>query len=216
MSPTEIDTGKIKLPIAENRIDASSSITNAVSGFCFAKATSVAGVYGSGSNGCHGVIGVSSGGGQAGYFEGNVTVTGDLILNGADCAENFATTDDYACEPGTVVVLDEGGGVRVSEIAYDSTVAGVIAGAGAYRPGIILDGRCSTQSATLAMIGKTYCKVDAAFGEIKVGDLLVTSPTRGHAMRSSDANKAFGAVIGKAMDKFVVGRGLIRILVCLQ
>ena len=65
-------------------------------------------------------------------------------------------------------------------------------------------------------MGKVFCKVDAQFGAIEVGDLLTTSPTPGHAMKTSDPFKAFGAVIGKALRPFTAGRGLIPILIALQ
>ena len=58
--------------------------------------------------------------------------------------------------------------------------------------------------------------MDATFGTIKVGDLLTTSPTRGHAMGTNDAIKAFGAVIGKALRPLIDGKGLIPILIALQ
>jgi hypothetical protein len=50
----------------------------------------------------------------------------------------------------------------------------------------------------------------------RVGDLLTTSDTPGHAMKTIDPLKAFGAVIGKALTPMDAGRGLIPILVALQ
>jgi hypothetical protein len=68
----------------------------------------------------------------------------------------------------------------------------------------------------VALVGKVYCKVDAQYGPIEVGDLLTTSPTLGHAMKASDPLKAFGAVIGKALRPLLAGQGLIPILIALQ
>jgi len=68
----------------------------------------------------------------------------------------------------------------------------------------------------VAMIGTVYCKVDAHFGRIEVGDLLTTSDTPGHAMKAADPSRAFGAIIGKALVPFTEGRGLIPVLVALQ
>jgi len=65
-------------------------------------------------------------------------------------------------------------------------------------------------------MGKVYCKVDAQYSAIDVGDLLTTSPTRGHAMRVGDPPRAFGSVIGKAIHPWETGRGLIPILIALQ
>lgn len=60
----------------------------------------------------------------------------------------------------------------------------------------------------------TVCKVDAAYGGIEVGNLLVASPTAGHAMRSD--NPLPGTVIGKALEPLAAGTGLIRVLVMLR
>ena len=68
----------------------------------------------------------------------------------------------------------------------------------------------------IALLGKVYCKVDAQHGPIEVGDMLTSSPTSGHAMKASDPFKAFGAVIGKALQPLAAGQGLIPILVALQ
>jgi len=65
-------------------------------------------------------------------------------------------------------------------------------------------------------MGKVFCKVDAEFGLIAVGDLLTTSPTPGCAMRVDDPAKAHGAVLGKALRPLARGRGVIPILVTLQ
>jgi hypothetical protein len=40
---------------------------------------------------------------------GDVSVTGDVVLTGADCAEQFDVSGSELPEPGTVVVIDEGG-----------------------------------------------------------------------------------------------------------
>jgi hypothetical protein len=68
----------------------------------------------------------------------------------------------------------------------------------------------------LALMGKTYCRVDAQFAPVALGDLLTTSATRGHAMKAVDSSRAFGAVIGKALAPLRSGTGLIPVLVALQ
>ena len=101
-------------------------------------------------------------------------------------------------EPGTVMVLGNEGVISASQQAYDKRVAGVISGAGTYKPGIVLDKKeTSGNRQPVALMGKVFCKVDAQFGAIEVGDLLTTSPTPGHAMKTSDPFKAFGAVMGE-------------------
>src|SRR6516164_8370424 len=155
--------------------------------------------------------------GLAGFFQGDVTVTGDIRLSNADCAEDFDISETEGVEPGTVMVLDEEGALEPSHQAYDKRVAGVISSAGDFRPGIVLDKR-QTQSKRMpiALLGKVYCKIDAQYSPVGVGDLLTTSPTPGHAMKADDPLKAFGAVIGKALRPLPEGQGLIPILIALQ
>jgi hypothetical protein len=180
-----------------------------------------------------GVQGHSFGSGLAGKFIGGVEVTGhitahnvdvtgditahDIILSGGDCAEDFDIAGLQAVDPGTVMVVDEAGSLQPCQSPYDKKVTGVISGAGDYKPGIILDKRASTSNRLpLALLGKVYCKVDAEYGAIQIGDLLTTSSTPGHAMRAGDPLKAFGSVIGKALRPIEGGQGLIPILVALQ
>jgi len=142
--------------------------------------------------------------------------SGDIILQNADTAEDFEVADEAAA-PGMVMVLDDAGRLHRSTGAYDRRVAGVISGAGAYRPGIIL-GRTPDggHKLPLALNGRVYCNVDATYGPIAVGDLLTTSQTPGHAMKAQDPMQAFGAVIGKALQSLEAGTGMIPILVALQ
>lgn len=163
-------------------------------------------------------VGVHGRGGRlAGFFEGDVEVTGDIRLANADCAEDFDVYGTDKVEPGTVMVLGEEGALLESQQAYDKRVAGVISGAGDFKPGIILDTRQSQGNRQpVALMGKVFCKVDAQFGAIEVGDLLTTSPTPGHAMKTDNPFKAFGAVIGKALRPLTEGQALIPILIALQ
>jgi hypothetical protein len=120
-------------------------------------------------------------------------------------------------DPGTVVVLDDNGAVRESDAAYDKKVAGVVSGAGRYKPGIVLNGTAnSDECATVALVGRVYCKVDADCEPIETGDLLTTSHTAGHAMKALDGGRAFGCVLGKALGSLQSGRGMIPVLVALQ
>ena len=160
---------------------------------------------------------LAKGGRLAGLFEGDVEVTGDIRLPNADCAEDFDVIGAEEIEPGTVMVIDQKGALRQSQQAYDKKVAGVISGAGDYKPGIVLDKQQSqSHRKPIALVGKVYCKVDAQFSPIEVGDLLTTSPTPGHAMKADDPLKAFGAVLGKALRPLAASRGLLPILVSLQ
>ncbi len=143
---------------------------------------------------------------------------GDVILATAnDCAEYFDVSSQRPVEPGTVMVITDAGTLQVSETAYDTKVAGVISGAGDFRPGVLLgDSRSSENCLPLALLGRVYCKVDATDLAIRVGDMLTTSSTPGHAMRVDDPLKAFGAVIGKSLGALRSGLGLVPVLIALQ
>ena len=156
------------------------------------------------------VVGISQGGGLAGFFDGNVEVTGDLFLAGADYAEAMTTTD-LTIIAGNVVVLGEDGEVRPCDQDYDSAVAGIVSGAGGVKPAIILDRH--DDSVTVAMMGKVWCFADADAAPIRPGDLLTSSSTRGHCRRVTEPARAFGAVVGKALTPLASGQGLVRVLV---
>jgi hypothetical protein len=162
--------------------------------------------------------------GHAGFFDGNVHVTrsllveGDITLpNAGDFAEDFCVAEYQVAEPGTVMVLCDDEMLRPSDKPYDKRVAGVVSGAGAYKPAIILDRQKETiDRKPLALVGKVYCKVDARYAPIEVGDLLTTSATVGHAMKATDSTCAFGTVIGKALRALHEGQAMIPILIALQ
>jgi len=60
------------------------------------------------------------------------------------------------------------------------------------------------------------CKVDADIAPIKCGDLLTTSPTKGHGQKAIDSSKAGGSVLGKALGSLRKGKGTIPVLLTLQ
>jgi hypothetical protein len=161
--------------------------------------------------------------GHAGFFDGNLHVTGnmtsagDICLTGADCAEDFDVFKAESIDPGTVMIVGKEGALHQSYRAYDRRVAGVISGAGDYRPGLVLDKQQeATNRKPVALVGKVFVKVNADYAPIEVGDLLTTSDTLGHAMKASDPTKSFGSVIGKALRPLEAGQGLIPILIALQ
>jgi hypothetical protein len=165
--------------------------------------------------------------GQAGSVDvldasGRVTLIidgakGDIVLENADCAEEFDVADEQGIDPGMVVVIEGASTLRASAEPYDRRVAGVLSGAGGCRPGIVLGRRAGTGARVpLALIGKAYCRVDARPAPVALGDLLTTSAIRGHAMKAVDSNRAFGAVLGKALAPLESGTGMIPVLVALQ
>jgi hypothetical protein len=141
---------------------------------------------------------------------------GDIRLSGADCAEMFEVAGaSAAVEPGTVLVIADEGALRACNQPYDRRVAGVVSGAGGHHPGVLLNGH-SREGVPVALSGRVFCKVDAASAPIEVGDLLTTASTPGHAMKASDATRAAGTVLGKAMGRLQSGQGLIPVLVALH
>lgn len=186
----------------ENKADGSGVVAHSVNG---------AGIY------------AKSDSGPAGVFDGRVEVrgdieaTGDVLLQGGDVAELFAVRPAASeAEPGTLMCTNEGGCIAPSCGAYDRKVVGVVAGAGDFRPGLVLRAGQDEHARPIAMVGRVYCKADASFGPIAIGDLLTTSPTLGYAMKATDSARAFGSVIGKALDALPGGQGMIPIVVSLQ
>ena len=146
-----------------------------------------------------------------------VGASGDIEFENADVAEDFDVADPSEAEPGALMVFNNDGKLVQSELPYDRRVAGVIAGAGLYRPSIVLDRqRDGRGRAAVTVMGKAYCRADALGGAIGVGDLLTTSAVRGHAMKATSVRRAFGAVIGKALKPLREGRGIIPVLVGLR
>jgi hypothetical protein len=177
--------------------------------------TSGAGIAGMSQSGV-GVYG--KGGNLAGLFDGSIQVNGDIKLSNpsGDFAEEFDIIDHSAVSPGTVMVLSEGGALQACSRPYDRRAAGVISGAGEFRPGIVLDRQDNPGRLAIGVVGKVSCRVDASYGPIEIGDLLTTSGTPGHAMKATDTLQAFGAIIGKALRPLASGTGFIPILIALQ
>jgi hypothetical protein len=173
----------------------------------------VVGAVGAGNTKGAGVTGLGK---VAGRFFGDVVVTGDIQLTGADCAEEFEVTSELA-EPGTVMVVGDSGGVGPSEGPCDARVVGVVPGAGEFRPGIVLDsrGEAAGPRQPIALMGKVFCKVDATDRPVRVGDLLTTAAAPGHAMPLPRGDRGIGAVLGKALGGLEGGRGMVPILVML-
>ena len=166
--------------------------------------------------------------GFAGFFDGAVGIDGDLNVNrdiavlgdiklvGADLAEEFDVVDDRDVDPGSVVVLAGGDRVRLSDEPYDHRVAGVVSGAGDFRPGLVLGRREGSARRPLALSGKVWCKVDADSCSIQVGDLLTTSSRPGHAMKAVDPARSWGSILGKSLARLASGQGLVPVLVTLR
>jgi len=135
-----------------------------------------------------------------------------------DVAEYLPTNDNL--EPGDVVMADPSGGARLilAEGAYNTAVLGVIS----TQPGVALgsgeyDGGDGNEGKVpLTLVGQVPCKVSAENGPIRPGDLLVTSSTPGHAMRADPEEVRPGMILGKALESWDEGTGIILVLVTLQ
>jgi hypothetical protein len=149
-----------------------------------------------------------------GFFDGG-TQTG-----GADFAESVSTAARKThYEPGDVLVIDTRADRRfaLSSSPYSTLVAGVYS----TKPGVTGTEHTSESpklaaEIPMAVVGIVPCNVSAENGAIARGDLLVTSSTRGYAMRGSDASRLTGTVIGKALQPLASGKGKIEVLVTLR
>jgi hypothetical protein len=163
-----------------------------------------------GSHGKDGQVAVCDRNGQACIrLDG---ASGTLHVQGADCAEQFSLAPGYTADPGALLVIADDGMLKLCKSAYDRRVAGVVSAS----PAITLGTPGAGPGIALALAGRVACQVDASYAPVAVGDLLTTSPTPGHAMKVTDEQLAFGAVIGKALRALPAGRGVIPILVALQ
>jgi hypothetical protein len=146
---------------------------------------------------------------------GNVYADGNFTGGGADVAERIDVTD--AVEPGDVVEIDpeNPGKFRKAREALSTRVAGVISTA----PGVVLGNKSAEHNDArpiLALAGRVPVKVTAKYGAIAVGDLLVSSPIPGYAMKCPDKTQCIGAVIGKALEPLAEGVGVIEVQVMLR
>jgi hypothetical protein len=151
------------------------------------------------------------------HVAGDVRVDGNIGAKYQDVAEWVPAVTKLA--PGVLVVIDEAHANRVqaSDRAYDLRVAGVISD----RPGVLL-GEGGDDKVKVAHSGRVKVMVDASFGPVRAGDLLVSSPTPGHAMRSEPVKVGDviihrpGTVIGKALESLIEGKGEVLVLLTLQ
>ena len=148
---------------------------------------------------------------------GSINVTGNINAKYQDVAEWVDSS--VRLEPGTVVIVDPAQSNRVlpSSKAYDTRVAGAVS----RQPGLLL-GESRDGKAMVAQSGRVRIKADATYGAIRIGDLLVTSPTPGYAMRSRPLKVGGqslhrpGTLLGKALEALPNGKGEILVLLTLQ
>lgn len=151
------------------------------------------------------------------HVAGDIKVDGNIAAKYQDVAEWVDGTEPMA--PGTLVVVDPLASDRVapSQRPYDLRVVGAVS----TQPGVIL-GEPGVGKVLVAHSGRVLINVDAGYGAVHVGDLLVSSPTRGYAMRSQPVEMSGvswhrpGTLIGKALEPLEEGAGEILVLLTLQ
>ena len=163
------------------------------------------------------------------FQDGRTSVKVLQITGGSDLAEPFPASpaDAQAVEPkpGLILSIDPAnpGALRVATEAYDTKVAGVYSGGNGLPTGMLMgkDGCDLTKTGEdrlpLAMTGRVWVYADESGGTITPGDRLTTSGTKpGHAIKVTDAARADGAVIGKAMTGVDEKSRMVLVLVNLQ
>lgn len=146
-----------------------------------------------------------------GFFNGGTQASG------ADVAEAFDVADDIkSYEAGDILIIstEKDRAVVKSNGAYSTLVAGVYA----TKPGVLLTEEDIetdiSDKVPMGVVGVIPTKVCLEGGEIKRGDLLVTSSITGVAMKADIDKVKPGQVIGKALENFNSSSiGKIKVLV---
>jgi len=150
-----------------------------------------------------------------GYFNGGTQASG------ADVAETFDVEGNRSgYEPGDVLIISQSSDRKVekSQSPYSTLVAGVYA----TKPGVLLTEKNAEEDQLDAMvpmgvIGVIPTKVCTEGGNIKRGDLLVTSSVSGVAMKADLDKVKVGQVIGKALEDYNATEiGKIKVLVSVK
>jgi len=162
--------------------------------------------------------------------DGNMTASGSKAGYVVDIARNVGPQPLYAGDVvvivgfsspllGQIPVME----VRKAEGAYLTGVGGVVnqryvpGEGGGFEDLAEGEGVAPAQHLSVVTLGAFQTiRVDASYGPIQPGDLLVSSPTPGHAMKAVDRLQAIGAIVGKALGSLDEGVGLIPVLIMLQ
>jgi hypothetical protein len=173
------------------------------------------------------------------YSEGSLYVNGNIYASGSKTGYvvDIAQNDDLVpLEVGDLVVISGAGPAVLGEIPVIQVRRATTRGRSAIVG--VVDKRFSIEPAgkagdeitristddepinpgdylTIVTLGAFKAiKVDASYGAIAPGDLLVASPNPGYAMHA-DSPQA-GSIIGKALEALPSGTGLIPVMVDLQ
>jgi len=145
---------------------------------------------------------------------GNVLADGafygsEFYSGSADVAEWVPVSEEV--EPGDVLEIDpeNPGHYRKACGPCSHLVAGVVS----TEPGLVLGhGEDAGGKALLALIGIVPVKVTDEGGPIRPGDLIVVSSTPGYAMRWDPKSGEICGFVGKALEPFEDGTGVIQVL----
>ena len=119
----------------------------------------------------------------------------------ADLAERYSSDADY--EAGTVVDFGGDAEVTLSNINGSQYVAGVVS----TNPAYLMNSGLEAGSIAVALTGRVPCKVT---GPICKGQMMVSN---GDGTARAEKNPKMGSVIGKALENFPDGVGVIEVVV---
>ena len=123
----------------------------------------------------------------------------------ADLAEVYESDEIY--EPGTVLVFGGEREVTLCDSALDTRIAGVVS----TDPSFVMNSGCpSAVTATVALLGKVPTKVS---GVVNKGDIMVSAGNGRAQSAAGLAHIPTGSVLGKSLENFPGGNGVIQIVV---
>jgi len=147
--------------------------------------------------------------------EGTIWSRSGYLSGPADLAELFETEGDL--EPGDVVAVAADGELAAVTEERDPRTVGIVSTS----PGMVLnsDPERDGPELPIALAGRVPCKVTAANGSIRPGDLLTASARRGHAMKATPVEiggeELFrpGTIVARALEAHARGTGVIQVMV---
>ena len=120
----------------------------------------------------------------------------------ADLAECYAGDADY--EPGTVLEFGGDNEVTISSNDASTFIAGVVSTNPAYLMNSAIE---ADFPIAIALTGRVPCKV---VGPVTKGQMMVSA---GNGRARAETNPVMGSVIGKAVENFSAGEGIIEVVV---
>lgn len=154
-------------------------------------------------------------------YTGKAYFNNNMQVGGADVAEYFAVEGSRASyEPGDVLVISQNSDrtVEKSSTPYSNLISGVFA----TKAGLLLTEENAEKDnlahlVPMGVIGVIPTKVSTEGGNIRRGDMLVTSSTAGVAMKGDPDKVRTGQVLGKALQDYNnAGIGKINVLVSVK